>query len=893
MSKFPLCSTDDLLSLPFERVQIITANNRLAVFIKELIIQNLQRKVVALPAITPYKAWLDLLAQQRRFVSTEVALPLEEFGQQWLWRQAIEQVEHELPLLSVAQAAANASQAHRQLSEWSIQVREEERSQEYERFLQWREIYQVKRDALGAWDTPQIIQASLEAIQDGRLKVPEHILVCGFYSLSPQQSDLLQALQDRGCSVRELRLPKQHAISVQVYTASDKTHELESAVNWAKQMLQDYPEKRVAIVCPDLQAEVAYVRRVLERHLTAANLTYHVAVGRPLNEWSLVRSLMSWLELLASMQKPRTSISLLGKALNNACFGATNAELARLTQLDVELRNGEAVSLTSTQIIERLNAKSETQDTEADTKAANFAQKFETVYKALPSKNLGCSDWAQFIRDFLTTLGFPGPQTLSSENYQVCHAFERVVKNLAALDEVLGELSLEQLVSVLQQLLSRTMFQAKRDTDARLDVVGLYEVEGGQWDAAWVVGLHDDALPSLAKPNPFIPVNSQRRAQVLHATPESEMQWATQIFDSILHSVPELILSWPQESEGQIMRPSSFVAHLAVTELPELPSAVARAVLLETIDDSQGLPIQKDSITGQTEPFFGGYTALERQSRNPLWAYASSRLGLDELKNYPKYELNPLNRGKFYHKALELIWIGLKDSTRLKHISDADLQHLIEQSVQLAAINELKMLSSSSLLELEKNRAQDILWLLLNDEKRREDFTVEQIEKRVFLEAKGLKFNFVIDRVDRLENGSVVYLDYKTGNVTSHSEMQRRWFDRDCPIDIQLPLYASSLGLAAAEQISAVSYVGLKRGEMGYKGVGVDSLGLDSKAIKEFTEQEWYSIVQIWQDKIAVLIDDFAQGVATNRYENFKDMEYCKVMPFLRCHQTEEGAGDE
>ena len=872
MQKFSQCDTQLLQTLPFEQMQIITANNRLAVFIKEYLIQGAQRQVIALPRITPYKSWLDQLAQQRRFRCQEVPLPLDEFSQQWLWRQAIEEVEKEQPLLSISQAAANASQAHRQLAEWAIQVLDDEKSQEYERFMLWREVYGTKRDALSAWDTPQIIQASLTAIQEGLIQVPPYIFLSGFYAYSPQQLSLLEAMQARGCEVRELLLPKQHATQITVYTANDDKHELESAVIWAKQTLLDNPDKHVALVCPNLQSEVAYVRRILELHFAPMDLAYHVAVGRPLNEWPLVRSVMQWLSLCASLQRSRVSVQEFGKALLLACFGASTSELARLLELDVELRNGEAVECSPSRVIEALYQY-----------APNFAAKFEVVFTSLPEQKCGSSEWVQFVRDSLVQLGFPGPQALSSENFQVCHAFEGVLKKLASLDEVLGQLSLEQLLTVLQQLLMRTMFQAKRAAQARLDVVGLYEIEGGQWDAAWLLGLHDDALPSMAKPNPFIPVSSQRRAQVLHATPESEMQWSKQIFESVLHAVPQLILSWPLEKDSQIMRPSSFLGTWPMQELGPIAPRAALAVSLETIEDSQGL-------AAQAGDFRGGYRALDLQARNPLWSYAYSRLGIEALRLYPSYELNHLNRGNFYHRSLELVWKGLEDSTKLKAYTNLD--KLLEQCIQMAAKETLKALSSPALRHLEQQRAQEIIHSLLEKETEREDFSVEQMELRVPFQAYNLKFNFTIDRIDRLADGRRVYIDYKTGSLPSNKELARNWFERERPIDVQLPLYASSLGLDDAEAIGAVSFVGLKRGAINYLGVGTSNLGIP-KSVQSLAPEQWQTVVQTWHDKITGLVNEIAQGQASNRYENIRDMQYCSVMPFLRCHLGAEGEGDE
>lgn len=874
MQIFPPRSIEDVIALPYEQIQIVTANNRLAVFIKEQLIKRSERKVVALPQITSYKVWLEKLAQQSRFANLHSALGLDEFSQQWIWRQAIEEVEKVQPLLNIAQAAANASQAHRQLSEWDIQVRPEESSQEYERFLQWRTSYEQKRDALAAWDTPQTIQASLEAIEQGKIRHAQHIFLSGFYSLNPQQKKLLQAMQNQGSELYDLHLAKQQAEQLTVYVANDDLHELESAILWAKQTLLERHDTHIAIVNPDLQTDIARIHRLLQRHLGGSHLSYHVAVGRPLNEWALVRSAMAWLTVLAAMHRQKVDLTLFGQALIQACFGASQMELSRFVQLDVQLRKGEAVSLRAEAVIDSLFRY-----------APVFARKFDKLYQETPSTPMGSADWAQFVRHFLTVLEFPGPNALSSENYQVCHAFERVLKHLAALDEVINHANLEQIVSVLNQLLTQTQFQPKRDAKSRLDVVGLYEVEGGQWDAAWVLGLHDDALPSLAKPNPFIPVSSQRRAQVLHATPESEMFWSRQIFASILHSVPELILSWPQESESKIMRPSAFLNGLTMMIPLEAAPVVSRpSIQLETIEDKQGLPASSGD-------FKGGYSALEQQARNPLWAYASTRLGLEALGTYPQYELTHLNRGNFYHKVLELVWTGLRDSSALQD-ETCDIENLVEQCIQVAAKETLKSLSSPSLKKLEQARAKELICQLLEEEKKRTPFSVEQKEQKVTFDVDGLCFNFTIDRIDRLDDGSRVYIDYKTGTLPSIKELQQRWLERERIIDLQLPLYASCLGLDAPQNIAAITYSGLKRHSIGYLGIGQTDLDIGKK-VNSVTQAHWEEIVASWKHQISRLISEIALGVADNRYEQVTDMDYCEVMPFLRCHMTQEGEGDE
>src|SRR5690606_35699294 len=131
-------------------------------------------------------------------------------------------------------------------------------------------------------------------------------------------------------------------------------------------------------------------------------------------------------------------------------------------------------------------------------------------------------EWAGFFRRALQGLGFPGQGALDSVQYQQLEAFEACLQHFVRQSPVLNALSAGSALAVLMQLATETLFQPRRDPSARLDVLGLLEAEGGQWDAVWVLGLTDDVLPALPRPNPLVPVAALRRAGAPRATPERE-----------------------------------------------------------------------------------------------------------------------------------------------------------------------------------------------------------------------------------------------------------------------------------------------------------------------------------------------------------------------------------
>lgn len=77
-----------------------------------------------------------------------------------------------------------------------------------------------------------------------------------------------------------------------------------------------------------------------------------------------------------------------------------------------------------------------------------------------------------------------------------------------------------------------------------------------------MLGLTDEVLPAIAKPNPFIPVQALRQAQAPRATPERERQWAEKIFEALCQTAPTIIVSSALFDGERALRPSPLIVSL-------------------------------------------------------------------------------------------------------------------------------------------------------------------------------------------------------------------------------------------------------------------------------------------------------------------------------------------
>ena len=87
-------------------------------------------------------------------------------------------------------------------------------------------------------------------------------------------------------------------------------------------------------------------------------------------------------------------------------------------------------------------------------------------------------------------------------------------------------------------------------------------------------------------------------------------------------------------------------------------------------------------------------------------------------------------------------------------------------------------------LELEEQRLARHVVEWLQFEAARVAFEVAETEAGRSVSVGGLAIDLRLDRIDRLNDDSLLVIDYKTGDVTHKS------WERPRPDDVQLPLYA-------------------------------------------------------------------------------------------------------
>jgi probable DNA repair protein len=410
--------------------------------------------------------------------------------------------------------------------------------------------------------------------------------------------------------------------------------------------------------------------------------------------------------------------------------------------------------------------------------------------------------------------------------------------------------------------------------------MGLLESAGAELDYLWITGLDDETWPREPRPNPFLPTASQRAQGLPHASTERELSFARLETERLLSSAEHVVVSHACATDDRELGPSPLILRISQVELEvvtelggeSVERAIQASASLEELTDAAP-PMQPG------EKPSGGVRVFEYQAHCPFRAFAQLRLGAQPLRETAP-GLAPWERGLLVHDALEQIWNDLEDSRELHARNPGALRQTVADSVDhaLAQLVEKRREPLPGRFEaVERARLEDLLleWLETEKVHRQNPFRVVESEQKRETEIGGVSLLLRLDRVDELEDGRQVIVDYKTGKTTP-----KEW-DRERPIEPQLPLYAVSHG----PSLGGALFARLRATKLEFQGAlghGVSIKGGERHEPSQLEER-----VSRWRRNLEALAAAFLAGRAEVDPRDGK-CRYCELPALCRKDEMDE-----
>ena len=804
-----------------EGATVLTAGRRLArVLAREFHSMEAERghTVWNRPEVLPLDAfldrsWGDWLA---RYADEDAPVMLNSFQEQMLWERIIRESPAGASLLQIPETASQAIETWRLVVEYRLPVDGSfEASEDWAAFAGWSREFR-RRCGVNGW----LERARLSDFLRDRISRPEAVFVAGFDEITPRQMEFLAALGERrGVEMRNYSpTPERRKLR-------DSLEEIRAAAAWARRLLNENPGTQIGIiVAPDLTRARPKVERILREVLGAG--AFHLSVGPALAEYPLVRSALLMLEFAQG----RLTLPRAGMLLRSPFLAGAKKEWGGHAQLDAKLRRHGVWDVT----LERLR-----DDADRCPELQRVLQRVEKLLRKLPQEQKP-SDWSRSIEDLLEAFGWPGDRIPSSREFQTIQAWRDLLSSFATLDLTAPPMNLAQAFDWLDQQAKNARFQVE-DEGAPVQVMGMLEAAGLRFDHLWIMGLHDEALPAAANPNPFLPTSLQRQHRLPHSSAEHELDFANKLMERLLASAPDVVLSYPETEGDRMLAPSALVSRGLWLEEDQQQVHVHASEVFDEIADEMGPALVQGDSTG-------GASLFKDMAACPFRAFAQHRLSARPLEE-TDLGLSYRDRGTTVHKALEFIWLELRTLDRLKQMSPADLQALIAGGAQAGVAK----LGPGIGRNLEKQRLLRLLSGWLEIEKSRTEFAVADIETARVIALAGLQIKVRADRVDVLPDGRQIILDYKTGQLKS------RGWEGERPDEPQLPLYC----VTSEQHVAGAAFAMIRTGELRFRGLTAADASLPS-----LTKMPIHPVIPFgqqlleWKRVLHRLAEDFRDGHA-------------------------------
>ncbi|MDT8316514.1 MAG: PD-(D/E)XK nuclease family protein [bacterium] len=875
----------------------ITSNRRLSTYVRSQYDMAMQERgglVWNSPTLIPWLAWLEKMRAETRpdrpIMSELAALSLweEVLRNDLLFKKGEVLVE--------GGVIKSAYDAYDLIKEYRLTLPDDDiySSPEVSALTRWIRSYSEKVADLGFEERLNLPDEITFFIDKGEIKPGKRLILAGFDELTPQQSGVVRALEEKGCQVKfwpskpkidisasaGLRLPQ----SVKLELFENELEEVIYTARWIRKIYR--PGMRIGIIVPALNLYKDMINRELAAELAPSsvmpsrsnNKLINVSLGESLFDSPIVRYALNVL----SLDGRRHELELISSILLSPFAGKSGPEKLHLAKIDSALKKESHLLLS----ISELKSMVEFDSAPYMFTLLEEAEKINQEDRQRRFPGSWSKEFDIFLKRFVQPV--QGDE-LSGVEYQALGALGEVLSSFASLDDITGPIDRNEALMRIKKIIRDKIHQPETD-ESPIQVMGLLESSGLSFDHIRLIGAHDKVLPGDPAPNPFLPLHIQKKYQLPRSSYDRELAFASVQLNRIIGASSNFSVSAPKSLNNVAVNISPmFFGSEIISGKREEEKSVRQIDLihdigrLEPLQKETNIPLLKDELLSLR----GGSSILKNQSDCPFRAFAIHRLyssGIDE----PEAGMTSMERGNIVHKVMELFWEKTKDSKELqKMINEGSLDEAIADAVtaglkQAAPARKL----GKRYMDIELTRLISLVREWLEIEAERDEFSAITREFEKEITVAGLPLLARIDRIDELGEGAKALIDYKTGASGPNDWLTKR------PKEPQLMLYAMS------GDFDAVSFAKLKRGESGFAGIAkeegilprVKAFGSEPFSKKLEGVEGWDQLINEWRNTVEGLGKSFMEGEADVDPRGYGKEDsacrYCDQVPLCRLFEA-------
>ncbi len=663
----------------------------------------------------------------------------------------------------------------------------------------------------GSWLSSGELPAYLaQALRTGKLKLPGRVLVACLETPAPLEELWFQEVS-RHSQVVHLQVRGDEKNIRAAVSLPDPQQELHWVTAQLLELAQGgVPLHRLAGTAMDMDTTYTpQLRRVLAEVLGPTEApdgwAYNFSQGSRLSEAPLFLAGLLPLHFLADRERREDLVSL----LLSPYYGNLHVQGQPLARWDQLFRKRRVE-----QGWDRLR-KTVTRTPHGEDEGEVLAR-LDRVWYSLNLSVAPVRQWCRQLQAAWRELDFPrGLHEADAE------AWVRLTGLLAAVESALNSevMAAGEFLEWLKVGAHRIILSGPGIQTAGVQVLGLLEMRGLDFDRVFCLGMNSGVLPALPRPLPLLAAAEKR--QVLGGTYQSQHHFAAALWENLLGTASHLTFTRPEmvEQEERVSTPLYLgewnQAEMAVLTSPH--PAWLRSPAVRAVFQAAGTPLGPGYVDYPLPLTLPGQISLSQISTAlgcPCRFLLEHLLKIKELPQI-KAGLDPRERGQLLHAALALFASEFKEVLEPERLWDhARAQELLKE----AARQILAPLSFDLHWQAEADRwlgEAGLLWEWLRLEQERFAAGWQWLDTEVGFQGLHCQdWPFTLKgRIDRLDyqsdNADLVVWDYKSGEIPKKHKV---FDDIEEP---QLPCYLLAVqqgrvpGQPAAAKLRA-GFIGLK-----------------------------------------------------------------------------------
>ena len=773
--------------------------------------------------VLPWSAWLAASWEMLRAGSTPAAdrCLLTPNQTARLWRQTIADSPESETLLGVGGIAAAARRTRASLYAFGLSPGRQGGPQwqgDSAAFLRWNRRFEQRLEREG-WIDAESLLHTLNRCDEFRpialLLDPE--------PMTPELALLGERIEAVGISPAIVRSGG-HEAGVSARLIADPAAELEQIVAWAGRSLAASDHARLAVVVPDIETR----RDELVGRFAEAFGAEHVsaAVGPSLGGIAIVGAALTAIELLTAA----SGFETLSRFLRSPFFAhGLEDGPDRAALLECALRGDVRAGAPFVDAWRNHGLRAE-----IARPLPGLASALDEILRRMPRRATPTA-WAEHFQAALRLFGWQGFEGRMPDRLHL--AFEQIWSGFAELTPVVGLLTAGQAWDELARVARGQSVHEPLALSGVHLLPGLERIGPG-YAGAWIAGFSDQAWPPAPEHDSLLPWSLRTGHRMPGADPGHALEQSSETMARLCARVPAIVYSCPARILDQPQVPNPMIAAWqGQTPAGNSPAPPRHAESRIGARAFEQVADPAPPLEGARVP--GGPRTLDLEAVCPVVAFCTARLRAEPLERQTR-GVDARLRGLLIHRALELLSeSGACEPDGIAAAVDSAVAELVPPGTA----------SWQVLLAAERARMLRILARFAEFEAGRAPFETIAVEQRMQIDLNGRHLVCRIDRIDRLRDGEILIIDYKTGR-----RLPGGWFSEPLS-DCQLPLYAQQDGSGVA----GVAAVLLTDDGIEIRAAGKLE-GILPGRPRLFDGAEWADRLARWREDLGHLIDAFAAG---------------------------------